>query len=87
MAAGRFGLAHQRLARLAGNWPDDGEILLLLGESERERGIRDAEIAPELGRDAAEALRRGWEAALSAWARVPASSPYHPRAALLRAPG
>ncbi len=85
MAAGRFGLAHQRLARLAGRWPDDGEILLLLGEAERERGIRDAEIAPELGRDAAEALRRGWEAALSAWARVPASSPYHPRAALLRA--
>ena len=85
MGQGRFGLARERLARLADRWPDDGEALLLLGECERERGRRAAGSAPELGRDAAAELRRGRDAAMSAWSRVPPTSPFYPRAALLRA--
>ncbi len=85
MEAGRFGLAHQHLVGLADRWPDDGEVLLLLGECEMERGRRDAASASELDRDAAAEFRRGREAAMTAWARVPAASPYFYRAALLRA--
>jgi Flp pilus assembly protein TadD len=74
MAEGRLALARERLSRLAERRPGDGEVLLLLGECELERGRRD----PSLG-----ASTR--EAALDAWARVPASSPAFPRAAVLQA--
>ena len=73
MAAGHLGLARQRLIGLADRWAGDGEVLVLLGECELERGRRDGEIDP--ARDAAPI----------AWARVPASSPAYPRAAMLQA--
>ena len=42
MEAGRFGMVREHLVRLADRWPDDGEILLLLGECELEpRTSRD----------------------------------------------
>ncbi len=39
--ASLFSLAHQRLARLAESRPDDGEVLLLLGECDLARGHRE----------------------------------------------
>ncbi len=74
MAAGRLALARERLTRLADRWPGDGDVLLLLGQCELERGLRDGDLEP-----------RAREAALAAWARVPSSSPDFPLAALLRA--
>ncbi len=74
MAAGHLGLARQRLIRLADQWDGDSEVLILLGECEVERGRRDGGLEGQ-ARDAA----------LDAWARVPASSPAYPRAALLQA--
>jgi thioredoxin-like negative regulator of GroEL len=65
LAEGRYALARERLARLAGASDDDGEASLLLGECELARGQRDG--------------------ALAAWAKVPQTSPYFCRAALLRA--
>jgi enediyne biosynthesis protein E4 len=62
---GRYGLARQRLERLAQRWTNDGEILFLLGNSELLRGKR--------------------EAAMAAWARVPASSSFFGKAALAMA--
>src|SRR5436305_633237 len=43
--AKRFGVAGERLARLADHWPADGEVLLLLGECELARGRREAALA------------------------------------------
>jgi enediyne biosynthesis protein E4 len=74
MAAGRLALARERLARLADQWPGDGDVLLLLGQCELDRGLHDGELDP-----------RAREAALAAWARVPPSSPDFPAAALLQA--
>src|SRR5262249_27065300 len=45
MSANRFGLAQQRLVRMAERWTHDGEVLLLLGECEVERGRRLAALA------------------------------------------
>ena len=74
MAAGRLGLARDRLTRLADRWPDDGDVLLLLGQCELQRSLRDDGPDP-----------RAREAALAAWARVPTASPDFPLAALLQA--
>jgi enediyne biosynthesis protein E4 len=41
LSAKRFGLARQRLARLAERWTIDGEVLFLLGNSELALGKRD----------------------------------------------
>jgi enediyne biosynthesis protein E4 len=41
LEAKRFGLARQRLSRLAERWTNDGEVLLLLGESEAALGKSD----------------------------------------------
>ena len=46
MTAGHLGLARQRLTRLADRWAGDGEVLVLLGECELERGRRDGGIDP-----------------------------------------
>src|SRR5262249_40867368 len=43
--AQRYGAARERLARLAEGWPEDGEVLLLLGECELGRGRRAAALA------------------------------------------
>ncbi len=43
--ARRFGLARQRLSRLAERWTNDGEVLFLLGNSEFELGKRDDALA------------------------------------------
>ena len=85
MKEGRFGLARQHLVRLSDRWPDDGEILLLLGECEMERGRRAAASASESGPDAEAKLRHGQDAAIAAWDRVPRDSPSYPQAALRRA--
>ncbi len=45
LKAQRFGAAHQRLTRLADLWANDGEVLLLLGESEAGRGRRQTALA------------------------------------------
>ncbi len=63
LAAGRYGVAQNRLSRLAKRWTNDGEVLLLLGEAHL-------------------ALARR-EQALASWAKVPPSSPYFGRAAVL----
>ncbi|MGP0065833.1 MAG: tetratricopeptide repeat protein, partial [Isosphaeraceae bacterium] len=85
MEAGRFGMARQHLVRLADRWPDDGEILLLLGECELERGRRETAMASETGRDPEAERRHGQDAAIAAWARVPRASPAYSKAALLAA--
>ena len=41
----RYGLARQRLARLAERWTNDGEVLFLLGNSEFALGKRDDALA------------------------------------------
>ena len=41
LSAKRFGLARQRLARLADRWTNDGEVFFLLGNSELALGKRD----------------------------------------------
>ena len=40
-SANFFNIAHQRLTQLAERWPDDGEVLLLLGECDLARGHRE----------------------------------------------
>jgi tetratricopeptide (TPR) repeat protein len=76
MTDGRPAAARARLTRLAEQWAGDGEVLLLLGESEIRRGRReDGSIDPQAR-----------EAALAAWARVPATSPDFALAAMARAP-
>ncbi len=40
LSAKRFGLARQRLSKLAEQWTNDGEVLFLLGQSELELGRR-----------------------------------------------
>ncbi len=74
LAEGRLASARERLTRLADRWGSDGDVLLLLGQCELERGRRDGGFDPSAR-----------EAALAASARVPASSDAYPRAALLRA--
>lgn len=74
MEVGRVARACEQLRRMADRRPDDGEVLLLLGECEMARGRREGGLDPS-ARDAA----------LAAWARVPASSSQYPRAATLRA--
>jgi tetratricopeptide (TPR) repeat protein len=74
MAEGRLALARERLSHLAERGPGDGEVLLLLGECELERGRRDPSLAAS-----------SREAALAAWARVLPSSPAFPRTAVLQA--
>jgi len=79
LTAGRLGVAYQRLSLLKEHWTNDGEVLLLLGECEMERGRRDdAEGRRDEG-------RRRREDAMVAWAKVPPASPFFARAALLRA--
>ena len=70
--------ASSRLSRLAKRWTSDGEVYLLLGESELERGRNEP---PERRAEAQAAAA----AALAAWSKVPRSSPYYGRACLLRA--
>ncbi len=77
-AAGNHALASARLSRLSERWTNDGEVYLLLGESELERGRNE----PSDRRTEAQAAGA---AALAAWARVPAESPYFGRASLFRA--
>jgi enediyne biosynthesis protein E4 len=77
-AAGKHAQASIRLSSLAERWTNDGEVLILLGESELAR----AQNEPPERRAEAEAAA---SAALAAWARVPRSSPYFGRASLLRA--
>ncbi len=74
MAEGRWAWARERLTRMAEQRAGDGEVLLLLGECELDRGRGEGGIDP-----------RAREAALAAWGRIPASSPAYPRAARLRA--
>ena len=45
LEAGRFGVASARLSRLAPDWTNDGEVFLLLGESELKRGHREEALA------------------------------------------
>ena len=45
MNAGRYGLARERLSRLAEHWTDHGEVYLLLGECESRRGRREEALA------------------------------------------
>ena len=45
MNAGRYGLAQQRLSRLAEHWTNQGEVLVLLGECELHRGRRKEALA------------------------------------------
>jgi thioredoxin-like negative regulator of GroEL len=45
MADQRFSAARERLLRIAGQWPDDGEVLLLLGECELGRGRAEDALA------------------------------------------
>ncbi len=71
LAEGLLGLAHQRLSRLAERFGEDGEVLVLLGECELERSRKASDPEPQR-------LARG--AAMAAWARVPWSSPFYPRA-------
>ncbi|HEV3120746.1 MAG TPA: FG-GAP-like repeat-containing protein, partial [Isosphaeraceae bacterium] len=59
-----FHVAHERLTRLAKAWPNDAEILFLLGFCEQGGGAPDA--------------------ALAAWAQIPAGSPLAGRAAVQR---
>jgi tetratricopeptide (TPR) repeat protein len=77
-AAGNHARASSRLSRLAERWTNDGEVLILLGESELAR----ARSEPPERRSEAQAAAT---AALAAWARVPPSSPHFGRACLLRA--
>jgi enediyne biosynthesis protein E4 len=77
-AAGKHAQASIRLSRLAERWTNDGEVLILLGESELAR----AQNEPPERRAEAEAAA---SAALAAWAKVPRSSPHFGRASLLRA--
>jgi tetratricopeptide (TPR) repeat protein len=78
MAAGNHAAASARLSRLAARWTNDGEVFLLLGESELERARKQP---PERR---AEAMARS-TAALAAWSKVPPASPHFGRAALLGA--
>jgi tetratricopeptide (TPR) repeat protein len=75
MSANRLGVAQQRLVRLAEQWTDDGEVLLLLGECEAARLKRDDPLGTRLNRDAP----------LFTWAKIPPRSPYYSRACLNRA--
>jgi enediyne biosynthesis protein E4 len=78
LAAGNHALASVRLTRLAQRWTNDGEVFILLGENELERGRKEpSERRAES--QAAGAL------ALAAWEKVPKASPYFGRASLLRA--
>ena len=45
LRAKRYGLARQRLIRLADRWTNNGEVLLLLGNCEHALGRRDAAVA------------------------------------------
>jgi len=45
LGAGRFGVASDRLSRLAPRWTNNGEVLLLLGQSELARGHREEALA------------------------------------------
>src|ERR1022692_4084762 len=74
-AAGNHALASDRLSRLAQRWTNDGEVFVLLGESELERGRKEP---PDRRAEA-----KAWSnAALAAWAKVPPASPYFGRASL-----
>jgi len=75
MNANRFGVAQQRLERLAEQWTGDGEVLLLLGECEAARLRRDDPLATRLPPDQP----------LVTWAKIPPRSPFYARASLLRA--
>ncbi|MFI5454447.1 MAG: FG-GAP-like repeat-containing protein [Isosphaerales bacterium] len=75
MSDNRLGVAHQRLVRLAEQWTDDGEVLLLLGECEAARQRRDDPLATAPRRDDP----------LVTWAKIPPRSPYFARASLLSA--
>ena len=77
-AGGHFALASSRLSRLAERWTGDGEVYLLLGQCELERGRNEP---PERRAEAQAAATR----ALEAWSRIPRSSPFHDRGSLLRA--
>jgi enediyne biosynthesis protein E4 len=77
-AAGHHALASDRLARLSERWTNDGEVYLLLGESELER----ARNQPSDRKTEAQAAAA---AALAAWSKVPPASHYFGRACLLRA--
>ncbi len=78
LAGGHYALASSRLSRLAERWTGDGEVYLLLGECELERGRNEP---PERRAEAQAAATR----ALEAWSKIPRSSPYHDRGSLLRA--
>ena len=45
MNAGRYGSARERLSRLAEHWTNHGEVLLLLGRCELQRGRREEALA------------------------------------------
>jgi enediyne biosynthesis protein E4 len=45
MSAGRYGLAQERLSRLADRWTNHGEVFLLLGECQLLRGQREEALA------------------------------------------
>jgi enediyne biosynthesis protein E4 len=77
-AAGNHALASARLSRLAERWTNDGEVFILLGESELARGRNEP---PERRAEARAAAKAG----LAALAKVPKASPYFGRACLLRA--
>ena len=58
LAEGRLAWARERLIRLADRWDGDGDVLLLLGQCELERGRRDGSFDPS-AREAALAAWRG----------------------------
>jgi tetratricopeptide (TPR) repeat protein len=78
LEAGHHARASLRLSQLADRWTNDGEVYLLLGQSELARGRNEP---PERRAEAQAAATR----ALEAWSKVPRSSPYFGRASLLRA--
>ena len=78
LAAGNHNLAIDRLSRLSKRWTNDGEVYLLLGQSELER----AQSQPP---DRVKEAREAAAAALAAWSQVARGSPHYGRACLLRA--
>ena len=67
-AAGKHAQASMRLSRLAERWTNDGEVLILLGDSELARGRNEP---PERRAEAQAAAA----AALAAWAKSAAGKP------------